>query len=346
MDNYTPISAVQLRQAWRFASDEVSKTYPAIALSPAVVVSRELQDAMNRILSKGSLIKNYLYGDITITANKRRQEATDIEIESIVTKAYDTPFWVDGKGYGYTDFAKAFNILGDYKTLRNKILEQLAKDELTGFNISLRAMLAGMFDTGAGVLRGNISDIYRAAGPTSANRISYSAMTSAVAAVFGERLQATVENLGAIICHPDVWANLTAGDLSVVDRQNSQSLRKLTFYGIPVFLDSTLAQDGQDGAPKKYTTYVLGRGVIEKGTRELSAAPDDLARIAEVGNAQNGTLGIVKSWATAIAVKGISYVGTGIPDSGPTDVQLATPANWSAVTDPATIDALAIISNG
>lgn len=149
------------------------------------------------------------------------------------------------------------------------------------------------------------------------------------------------------VMHSSVAKNLEAKQLleywKYTDKNGiSRPMNLASVNGFTVVIDDSVPVDETGSAPK-YTTYLLGEGVLRQAAGRLDT-PAEVTRDPMKNGGQDTLITRVRQ---AIHPNGFSFKkpATGWTES-PTDAQLADSANWSLDFNPKTIPVAKIISNG
>jgi len=245
----------------------------------------------------------------------------------------------DGKAWSWTHLAKV--VAGDDPA------QALADFMANYWNIQTQKMLVaslkGVF--AAASMSANLLAIHSetVAGQSSATRLNGATFVDATA-----KLGDCGDELVAVAMHSVTEAALRKLDLIdfMPDSAGPEQIR--TFQGRRVIID--------DGCPARagstdgtvYTTYLFGHGAFGMGFDELNT-PAEGGHGTEALETERDALGsdtnVVNRRRFILHPRGVKFTSASVAGANPTNVELATAANWLRVWEPKQIRVVAVTHN-
>lgn len=152
-------------------------------------------------------------------------------------------------------------------------------------------------------------------------------------AIMHSNVAKTLENLQLL----EYWKQNDAGGI-----QRPMNIGSINGYTV-IIDDSVPVEDGGESGLKKYTTYLLGEGVLRNAKGRVDRPTDTEYNPAKNGGQET----LYTRMRETIHPNGFSYK---VPSSGwtdsPTDAQLFAAGNWSLRFDPKAIPLAKLVTNG
>jgi hypothetical protein len=198
----------------------------------------------------------------------------------------------------------------------------------------LLKILAGLFDTAAGVLRTtHRNNIYQDVAPASITDVMR--LTGDTFVDTTVKLGDASDKLGGVVMHSDVEAFLRKRDLIDFIPDSQGTIKIKTFQGRRVIVDDGIdPNDGTTTLTKTvgtnsaaYMTFIFGYGAFAYGTGGLS--PEEQVETWRDPLAHNDYL--ITRRHFMLHPRGVKWSGSAAASGGPSDAELATAANWTKV---------------
>lgn len=258
--------------------------------------------------------------------------------ESITTGTLTVPRQFRAYTAGATKMASI--LAGD--NAMTAIQERVVQAWQTGIQTTLVNTLTGILGTTGGIAITNDVAAADETAPTVANNISAEAIIDAQA-LLGDQ----GSDFNAMLVHSKVLAELKKLNLITFEPLAEQEQMIPFYQGMRVIVDDRLYNFTRLDAPlgnpvNVYTTFLLKGAAFKYGDSDTGFTPVHIE--------EDETLGIgVETLYTrkmfAIHPMGFDWQGTPAGDAGPTDAELATPANWDLKYGTNTLGFVAIYSN-
>jgi len=143
------------------------------------------------------------------------------------------------------------------------------------------------------------------------------------------------DKLSTIVCHSSIYHSLRKLDLvQYVSEPSNLPFQFPTYMGMNILVD-----DGVEVSGSTYTTYVFAEGAFSRGVGTLDA--DDATEVDRDSLKSEDVL--INRRRYIMHPNGFKWVGSPA-GSSPTNAELATPTNWTAVYDSKNIPVVALKS--
>lgn len=133
------------------------------------------------------------------------------------------------------------------------------------------------------------------------------------------------DDLTLIYMHSAVFTELQKQQLIAYRQPTDADIRIPTYLGYNVICDDSAPVElGTGGAKDKFTTYLLSRGCIQRG----SGTPVGFVGTETFRNAKKSVDELYNRQAKVLHPKGMSWKGTTVTDETPSNAELALGGNW------------------
>jgi hypothetical protein len=295
------------------------------------------QDAeLNRLAQAGgTTIQMPFFADLTGASEVLSGADGALTVNNIDgTKKDVARLHLRGKAFGVNDLAKALSGADPASVIGNLVAGFWVRDEQAVLIASLNGMFADNVanDTSDLLLDLSIADGTNAA---AGNKMSGDAFIEG-AQLLGD----AGGKLVAVAMHSRVRSNLKKLDLITTIRPSDGTPEYETYQGRRVIIDDGCPVVAGGTSGFVYTSYMFGAGAIGRGD---GAAPVPTESGRDILSSKEI---FVTRRHYILHPRGIAWQESACVGESPTDVELATAANWSRVYDKKNIRIVAIKTNG
>ena len=247
----------------------------------------------------------------------------------------------DGNAWGANDLV---GLLAGADPI-NAILELVSSHWARADQNYVISVLKGLFGT-AGTLTATHKLAIAAeavGGVTSATQLNGSTFVDATV-----KLGDCSENLTALVIHSNVEAALRKLELidTLPDSQGKMTIRQ--FQGRNVIVDDGCPRRAGSTSGYVYTSYLFGAGAFARGNASLNEPVDGGfgTKAVEIGRvALDSDTNLINRRRYILHPRGVKFTSSSVAGTSPTNVELATPANWQRVFEPKNVRIVAIDHN-
>ena len=321
-----------------FAQYVIDRTTELSKIMYAGVI--ENNPALNQLITGGGTILHMpSWNDLT-GKSQVLSESRDIDVDKITAKAELATLLIRAKAWGAHELAGALAGDDPMKAIGELVANWWVRDE----KANILAILKGIFNITADASHQSLSDhvldlvgnITSSADVTSAMKISGSNVLDA------KQLMGDASDLLSMLyMHSATFTELQKQNMIQFIPVAESHITIPTYLGYRVVYDDSCPVEtvgSSTTAFKKYTTYLLSNGCIQRGV----GVPASLTPVETDRDSLGSTDILINRQAKVLHPKGISWVGAGeIDDVTPSDLELANASvtagasnnNWSRVAD-------------
>lgn len=261
-------------------------------------------------------------------------ESSDISVGKITAKAELATLLIRAKAWGAHELAGALAGDDPMKAIASLVADWWVRDE----KANILAILNGIFNITADSSHKALSDHVLNLATAADNTALTDAMKiSATAVLDAKQLMGDASDmLSMLYMHSATYTALQKQNLIAFIPNARGEVVIPTYLGYRVVCDDScpVEEAGTTGKTyKKYTTYLLSSGCIQRGT----GIPTSITPVETDRDSLGSTDILINRQAKVLHPRGISWVGSGnITASTPSDDELAnknSANNWSVVAD-------------
>ncbi|MDE2100956.1 MAG: hypothetical protein KGL39_27160 [Patescibacteria group bacterium] len=352
----TTIGQLWVPQIWTQAMRERQATFPAL-FNSGVVARADLFDAI--AAGPGTSANVPFLHDITDQSDELQVENTAPTTDNAITgDVQNFPLCNRVKKSSSTALAKQLSGADPMAA----IIDQLVENRLKNRQKTLLAMMRGLFNSAGAInpATGALSTmLYKnSAGsePFTEDGVNANANTQIISPTLFEGAVALMGELGDTLkngcmwVHPNVKATLKVLDsigFKTLIRPSQLPFDVDTYHDIPLFTSVALARAGTTSGTV-YETYLISNGTVGYGEKPQQG---DTTDVASLQYWRDRDLNNELIWDRTRFLLGIAltkWIGNPAnANSGPTNAELQTAANWSLVGQSANrVGAVCIRTNG
>ena len=331
-----------------FAQYVIDRTTELSKIMYAGVIENNpmLNDLIN---GGGTILHMPSWNDLT-GVSEVLSESNDISVDKITAKAELATLLIRAKAWGAHELAGALAGDDPMRAIANLVADWWVRDEKR----NILAILKGIFNITADSSHVDLSshvldlvgDVESSASLTSAMKISGNAVLDAK-----QLMGDASELLQMLYMHSATFTELQKQNMITFIPVAESHITIPTYLGYRVIYDDSCPVDdvgSSTTAFKKYTTYLLSAGCIQRGV----GTPVSLTPVETDRDSLGSTDILINRQAKVLHPKGISWVGAGqIADVTPSDAELAnasavvgaTNNNWSVVANPKKIGIVKLV---
>lgn len=298
----------------------------------------ENNPVLNQLITGGGTILHMPSWNDLSGKSQVLSESRDIDVNKITSKAELATLLIRANAWGAHELAGAMAGEDPMKAIGELVAQWWVRDE----KANLMAILKGIFnitsDSTHNTLDNHVLDIVGSATAKSdATRITSSRVLDA------KQLMGDASDLLTMLyMHSATFTELQKQNMIQFIPVAESHITIPTYLGYRVIYDDSAPVETVgtgDTAFKKYTTYLLSNGCIQRGV----GVPVTLTPVETDRDSLGSTDILINRQAKVLHPRGISWVGAGqIDDVTPSDLELAnasvtagaTNNNWSRVADP------------
>lgn len=312
----------------RFAEYVIDKTTEKSELMYAGAV--ENNPKLNQLITGGGTVFtmpkwNDLGGKSQVLSDQR-----PINVNKITSKTELATLLIRANAWGAHELAGAMAGDDPMKAIASLVSDWWVRDEKS----NIMAILNGIFNITADSTHNDLSALVHdvSAETGDASKISADAVLDAK-----QKLGDASDLLTMIYMHSATFTTLQKQNVIQFIPVAESKIQIPTYLGYRVICDDSAPVEGS-GASRKYTTYLLSRGCIQRGIGK----PATLTEVETDRDSLGSEDILINRQAKVLHPKGISWVGAGqTADVTPSDEELAnastvtgaTNNNWSRVAD-------------
>lgn len=321
-----------------FAQYVIDKTTELSKIMYAGVI--ENNPRLNELITGGGTILHMpSWNDLT-GQSEVLSESHDIAVGKITAKAELATLLIRAGAWGAHELAGALAGDDPMKAIGNLVAEWWVRDEKR----NLLSILNGIFNITADASHVDLSDhVLDLVGNTSSSASVTSAMKISGSGVLDAKqlMGDAAELLTMLYMHSATFTELQKQNMIQFIPTSESHITIPTYLGYRVIYDDSCPVEtvgSGSTAFKKYTTYLLSRGAVQRGVGK----PVSLTEVETDRDSLGSTDILINRQAKVLHPRGISWVGAGqIDDVTPSDAELAnasatqgaTNNNWSVVAD-------------
>ena len=314
-----------------FADYVIDKTTEKSELMYAGAVENNAE--LNQLITGGGTVLtmpkwNDLNGKSQVLSEKR-----PINVNNITSKAELATLLIRANAWGAHELAGAMAGDDPMKAIASLVSDWWVRDEKS----NIMAILKGIFNITANASHNDLSDLVHDVSELTGDsaKISADAVLDAK-----QKLGDASDLLTMIYMHSATFTTLQKQNVIQFIPVAESKIQIPTYLGYRVIYDDSAPVTGS-GASRKYTTYLLSRGCIQRGIGK----PKSITEVETDRDSLGSEDILINRQAKVLHPKGISWVGAGqIDDVTPSDEELAnqsytsegqtvTRNNWSRVAD-------------
>lgn len=318
-----------------FAQYVIDRTTELSKIMYAGVI--ENNPRLNELITGGGTILHMpSWNDLT-GQSEVLSEAHDISVGKITAKAELATLLIRAGAWGAHELAGALAGDDPMKAIGELVANWWVRDEKR----NLLSILKGIFNITADSTHVALSDhvldlVGSASAASSATKISGNAVLDA------KQLMGDASDLLTMLyMHSATFTELQKQNMIQFIPTSESHITIPTYLGYRVIYDDSCPVDtvgSGSSAFKKYTTYLLSKGAIQRGVGK----PVSITEVETDRDSLGSTDYLINRQAKVLHPRGISWVGAGqIDDVTPSDLELAnasvtsgaTNNNWSVVAD-------------
>ena len=323
----TKIADILIPEIWVPYMTQMTKEKSALFQSGIVTQNPEI----DALATGGGITANMpFFLDLTGESDVL-SETTPLGTNKITTGKDVCVKHLRGKAWGSSDLAQALSGADPLAAIGDLVANWWARDFQKTLIASLKGVFASASMSATHVLDVSIQDGNAA---TAANKMTAESTIDAFA-LLGDETKA----LTAIAMHSRVYHNLLKANLIQFEKLSEQGEAIEMYLGRQVIIDDGLPRVAGTTSGFKYTSYLLGAGVIGYGEGAPRVPVESDREILQ------GEEILVNRRHFIIHPGGVKWVGTAA-GAAPTNVELAVGTNWQRVYEVKNTPMVALITNG
>lgn len=305
-----------------FAQYVIDKTTEKSELMFAGVIESNPQ--LNKLITGGGTVFtmprwNDLTGDSEVL-----DDSNPLTVNKITSYSELATMMIRGKAWGANELAGALAGDDPMKAIGSLVSDWWVRDEKK----TLISILNGVFASAS--MSGHVLDITSA----TSTKISGTAVLDAK-----QLMGDASELLSMIYMHSATFTELQKQNMIQFIPVAESKITIPTYLGYRVITDDSCPVD-TSGQTTKYSTYLLSRGAIQRGT----GIPVSLTPVETDRDSLSSVDILINRQARILHPKGISWIGSAnITGATPSNTELATGTNWNRVMDPKKIGLVKLI---
>lgn len=293
---------------------EATKEKSELIASGAIEDNPQLNQLVN---GGGTTLQMPKWNDLT-GESQVFSESADIETDKITSHKEIATLLLRAKAWSAHDLAAALAGDDPMKRIADRVAAWWVRDEKR----IVMSILQGVF--GASTMAGHVLDITS----DTDTKISGKAVLDAK-----QLMGDAADDLTLIYMHSAVFTELQKQQLIAYVQPANANIRIPTYLGYNVICDDsapvtlgTPASGGNPATPDVFTTYLLSRGCIQRGT----GTPPGFVATETARNAKKSVDELYNRQAKVLHPKGMSWIASAsdITAETPSNSELATGTNW------------------
>ncbi len=323
----TKIADILIPEIWLPYMQQQTKEKSALFNSGIITQSPEIDD----LAAGGGITANMpFFLDLT-GSSEVLSDTTPLGTNKITAGKDVCVKHLRGQAWGSNDLAGALSGADPLAAIASLVGTWWARDFQKVLLASLKGVFAAASMSATHALDVSIADGNAA---TAANKMTAETTIDAFA-LLGDETKA----LTAIAMHSRVYHNLLKANLIQFEKLSEQGMPIELYQGRMIIVDDSLPRVAGSTSGFKYTSYLLGAGVIGfgEGSAKVPVETDrDILQGEEI---------LVNRRHFVIHPSGVKWKGTAA-GAAPTNVELAVGTNWERVYEVKNTPMVALITNG